>query len=91
MNTIKVLGICASPRKGNSEYILGEALKVLDSLPFETETDILTLRGREIKPCVGCFFCFFRQNSSKSCGSLCHSSFFLSCKQYHTDTAKGGI
>jgi len=57
MNTIKVLGISASPRKGNSEYILEEALKVLDGLPFKTETSIVSLRGHEIKPCVGCYVC----------------------------------
>lgn len=57
MNAIKVLGISASPRKGNSEYILEEALKVVDELPFETETSTLSLRGREIKPCVGCYAC----------------------------------
>lgn len=61
MSKIKILGLSASPRKGNSEFILGEALKEAQTLPFETETDIVTLRGREIKPCLGCFSCRKRE------------------------------
>ncbi|MBQ6322894.1 MAG: flavodoxin family protein [Lachnospiraceae bacterium] len=57
MNTIKILGISASPRKGNSEFILTEALKEVQTLPFDCEVSIASLRGREIKPCVGCFAC----------------------------------
>lgn len=53
---LKVLGICASPRKGATEYLLKESLK-----PFENRDDIqieyMFLKGKTIAPCNNCDYC----------------------------------
>ena len=52
---MKVLGICGSPRKGNTEWML---TKVLESARAEgAETELLLLRDRDIGLCRGCFTC----------------------------------
>lgn len=49
---MKVLLICASPRKGNTEYILN---RVYDSLDCEKE--LVLLRNYHIENCTGCLLC----------------------------------
>lgn len=52
---MKVLGICGSPRKGNTEWML---TKVLESARAEgAETELLLLRDRDIGTCRGCLTC----------------------------------
>jgi len=58
MKPLKVLGICASPRKGNSEYLLEKALKAAASVEKSVETQFYTLRGKKMRPCVACGHCF---------------------------------
>jgi multimeric flavodoxin WrbA len=53
---MNVLGICGSPHaEGNSAYALRYALQVIEKEGIETT--YLTLAGREIVPCDGCFRC----------------------------------
>ena len=52
---MKVFGICASPRNGTTEYVLKEALKILESHDFETE--IFTCHAKDLKPCLHCDYC----------------------------------
>lgn len=50
-----ILGICGSPRKMAAEYILGEALKMLEDKGFKTQ--LFTVRGKNISPCKHCDYC----------------------------------
>lgn len=61
MTSIDVLGICASPRSGNSKYLLKTALSEAQKLPFEIDTSIIELRGKKIQPCIACFKCLETQ------------------------------
>ncbi len=60
---VKILGIVASQRNGNSEYLIHEAFKELDILPFTAETEILSFRGKKVGSCISCFKC--RENGGK--------------------------
>ena len=52
---MKVMAICGSPRKGNTEWMLG---KVLESARAEgAETDLVLLGDRDIRLCKGCMTC----------------------------------
>jgi multimeric flavodoxin WrbA len=50
-----LLGICGSPRKQATEYVLQEALSMLEEKGFETE--FFTVRGKNIGPCRHCDYC----------------------------------
>ena len=53
---MKVLGVSGSPRKGgNTEQCVQAALDVLGEQGIETE--LLSLAGRQIKPCTACGGC----------------------------------
>lgn len=55
---IKVLGICGSPRKGNSMYLLEHAMEAAKvSSPETVETEIYSFRGKTFNPCLGCNKC----------------------------------
>lgn len=54
---IKIIGLCASPRHGASEYVTKEALKAAASFDPRIETEFLTLSGKKIDPCNGCGYC----------------------------------
>ena len=52
---MKVVGICGSPRKGNTEWMLR---KLLDEVAKGgVETDLILLREKQIKGCDGCLSC----------------------------------
>jgi len=54
---VKTIGISSSFRKdGNSEYYLKETLNFLEKEGIETE--FVSLRGKTILPCRGCYGCF---------------------------------
>jgi len=48
---MKVLGICGSPRKGNTEWMLDTILKSFAVKGAETE--IILLRKKNVKTCKG--------------------------------------
>ena len=50
-----IIGLCGSPRKQATEYVLREALNTLEKMGFETE--FFTVRGREIGFCRHCDYC----------------------------------
>jgi len=53
--TIKMLGLSASPRHGNTEILVKEALRSAESLGAETQ--LVSFVGKEIKPCIACNRC----------------------------------
>ncbi len=58
MPAIKVLGICGSPRKGNSHFLLTKALEAAGAAGGEeVEAAIYSLRGKTFKPCQACSYC----------------------------------
>lgn len=59
MQTIKLLAISASPRKrGNTAFLMGEALKVLEETGIQTEVRTYSFSGKKIQPCIGCLKCY---------------------------------
>jgi multimeric flavodoxin WrbA len=50
-----ILGICGSPRKQATEYVLEEALSMLRTMGFETE--FFTVRNKNIGFCQHCDYC----------------------------------
>lgn len=55
---IKVLGICGSPRKGNSEFLLKKALSYVSKLNhYDVFTEAYFFRGKDFKPCIACGYC----------------------------------
>jgi multimeric flavodoxin WrbA len=50
-----IVGICGSPRKQATEYVLREALSILEQMNLKTE--LYTIRGKTIKFCVHCDYC----------------------------------
>lgn len=53
---IKVIGICGSPRKGNTEIMVKEALRGAEEIE-DVKTDFLGLAGKKIAHCTGCLSC----------------------------------
>lgn len=50
-----IVGICGSPRRGATEHVLREALKMLETMGFNTE--FFTVRGKKIGFCAHCDHC----------------------------------
>lgn len=50
-----ILGISGSPRKQATEYVLGEALKMLESKGIQTK--LFSAHGKNISPCKHCDYC----------------------------------
>jgi multimeric flavodoxin WrbA len=61
---VKILGLCGSPRKGATEYLIKEALNsIVDNENIETE--FISLAGKKIEPCNNCNYC--RRNKTWCC------------------------
>jgi multimeric flavodoxin WrbA len=52
---MKIIGVCGSPRKGNSEWMLGKLLEAASKSGADTE--LLLLRKMDIQTCRGCLAC----------------------------------
>ncbi len=50
-----IIGICGSPRNGATEYVLKEALNMLEAKGFETK--FFTVRDKKIGFCIHCDHC----------------------------------
>ncbi len=50
-----IIGICGSPREQATEYVLKEALRMLNEKGFETQ--FWTVRGKWIEFCIHCDYC----------------------------------
>jgi multimeric flavodoxin WrbA len=58
MKPVNVLGICGSPRKGNSHFLLEKALEGCREVsPEEVTTRAYAMRGRKFEPCIACSHC----------------------------------
>ena len=58
MKPVNVLGICASPRKGNSQFLLERALEGCREANAEVVmTHAYAMRGRRFEPCIACSHC----------------------------------
>ena len=52
---MKVVGICGSPRKGNTEWMLR---KLLEGAAREgADSELILLREKDIRTCDGCLTC----------------------------------
>lgn len=52
---MKVIGICGSPRLGNTEWMLRKLLEMAGNAGVQTE--LVLLREKDIKGCDGCLSC----------------------------------
>ena len=52
---MKVVGVCGSPRKGNTEWMLTKLLE--EAAKTGAETELILLREKDIKGCDGCLSC----------------------------------
>ena len=52
---MKIFGICGSPRKNTTDFIIQNALDKLNNDGFETE--LFSCAGKTIKPCLHCDYC----------------------------------
>ena len=59
METVKLLGICGSPRKtGNSRFLLERTIAAAkETAPDAVRTELYSFAGKEIAPCISCFRC----------------------------------
>jgi len=60
METIKLLGVSGSPRKGATAYAVQKALAFAESLG-DVEAEFISVRGKEIKFCIHCDYCVRKQ------------------------------
>ncbi len=56
-----ILGICGSPRKSSTDYVLEKALEIMREKSFKTT--FFTVRGKKIGFCLHCDYCI----SNKRC------------------------
>lgn len=52
---MKVIGVCGSPRKGNTEWMLRKLLEGVAKGGIDTE--LILLREKDVKGCDGCLTC----------------------------------
>lgn len=59
MQTVRLLGICGSPRElGNSRYLLEHALAAADGVAAgRVESDLSSFARKDVGPCISCFRC----------------------------------
>jgi multimeric flavodoxin WrbA len=50
-----ILGICGSPREQATDFVLKEALRMLQEKGYETK--FWTTRAKKVSPCLHCDFC----------------------------------
>jgi multimeric flavodoxin WrbA len=52
---MKIIGVCGSPRKGNTEWMLG---KLLETAAYSgADIELLLLRKMDVRTCRGCLAC----------------------------------
>jgi len=56
MSSVKIVGIAGSPRRGNTELIVKEALKAAEKIG-NVETEFITLVGKKIQACKADYKC----------------------------------
>lgn len=63
---VKIFGCAWSPRHGNTEIQVQEALKAAEELPG-VETEFFSITGRDMAPCDACYRCFKNPSWEKPC------------------------
>ena len=68
METIRLLGICGSPRRnGNSQFLLEAALDAAREVsPDTVNAELFSIAGKTYKPCDGCDQCHQRLGYCKT-------------------------
>lgn len=66
MEKLKILGICGSPRHGNTEIMTKESLKAAESMG-NVETKFMTVAGKEINGCAACMNCYYKATPQRYC------------------------
>lgn len=56
MGSIKLLGICGSPREGATSHVVREALNFAQGLG-DVETEYISVRGKDVRFCIHCDYC----------------------------------
>ena len=69
MTEVRILGINGSPRHGNTEILIKEALKAAADLG-SVETEMLHVAPLKVNPCLACFRCFEEKGSPHGCPSF---------------------
>ncbi|MGI6507801.1 MAG: flavodoxin family protein [Saccharofermentanales bacterium] len=59
--TVKILGLCASPRRGATEAVLRKALEAAKGFGCAIETEYVSLSNKRIASCCDCRFCIENQ------------------------------
>lgn len=57
MKPVKIVAICASPRKKASYYVAEKALEAAAAVDPRIETELIGFAGKRIEPCVACDYC----------------------------------
>jgi multimeric flavodoxin WrbA len=52
---MKIIGICGSPRKGNTEWMLRTLME--EAAKYGAEVELLLLRKMDVRTCRGCLTC----------------------------------
>ncbi len=60
---MKILGVCGSPRKGNTEWMLARVLE--SAFACGAKTELLLLRQADVRPCRGCLACEKRDQAGR--------------------------
>jgi multimeric flavodoxin WrbA len=69
MEKVKIMGISGSPRHGNTEFLVKEALKAAQELG-DVEVEFIGLAGKNIRPCRADYLCFKRGTRELPCPSI---------------------
>jgi multimeric flavodoxin WrbA len=66
MVKVRVLGISGSPRHGNTEILVKEALRGAEQMD-EVETKFISLAGKKVNHCIGCLKCIYEGTPDRPC------------------------
>ncbi len=55
-----ILGFCGSPRSGATEYVIKEALRMIEMKGHKTK--FYTIKDKEIRHCIHCDFCLQKRD-----------------------------
>jgi len=73
---VKILGLSGSPRKGNTEKLVKEALLSAESVG-NVETEFISIAGQKIGPCLATYNCFGKATFENPCpdykGDFCNT------------------
>jgi multimeric flavodoxin WrbA len=75
MLPLHILGIAGSPRQGNSDFLLGQALtSAVEYAPERITVETYSFRAKKFEPCIGCNYCI------RNAGDCVHKDDFQELK-----------